>query len=167
MITTYFKVKNRILTNLGDVKLIGLVDQDKFHVDFEDEEWQDLHKTMKLIRSDGQIIHIIEDMNNEYVLTQECYVEGLAQVGFFGTLNENEPEDMKIASTDYVNVYFSKHAYEAGESGIPINQPTPTQWDIIVGQLNEIKDDIREYTENISYADIKNKPQTWQEILGE
>lgn len=195
---TNFKVENREITQLNNTKLIGMVGQDKFAVDFVDDAWEGLHKTLKLIRSDGNVVYLVMD-NDEVELTQECYVEGTAQLGFFGTINENEPESMKIASTDYISIYFSHHAYST-DSGEPINIPTPTQWDIIIGQMNEVKDEISEMQEDVTnkvdgfdehvadkeeeinqiiddfkdyvetvdynYNNLKNKPQTWNALLG-
>ena len=134
---------------------------------------------MKLVRNDEQIVHIASDMNGEFILTQECYVEGSAKLGFFGTINENDPEEIAIASTDYIDIYFNPHAYDS-TGGIPITQPTPTQWDIIIGQMSDIKDDIldakqqvdekaeeiRQYVANVEYVNINNKPQTWSDLVG-
>lgn len=145
---TRFRVEDRAITQENDVKLIGMVGQDKFQVNFVDDAWQGLHKTMKLIRADGSIVYLIMD-NDEVELTQECYVEGTAQLGFFGTINENEPEEMKIASTDYIPIYFNHHAYST-DSGEAINVPTPTQWDIIIGQMNEVRDDIAEMQDDVT-----------------
>ena len=173
MQTSKFKVENRNIKPITEVKLIGMAGQDKFNVEFIDSEWTGLHKTMKLIRSDGEIVHIAADMNEEFVLTQKCYKEGTAKLGFFGTASEDDPEEMKIASTDYIPIYFSPHAYVAGEEGIPSNQPTPTQWDIIIGQMNDIKvevikkaREVQEYVANVEYANIKGKPKTWADIVG-
>lgn len=156
METINFKIENRQITQLNCAKLIGMVGQDKVHVDFIDDAWEGLHKTLKLIRSDGNIVYLAMT-NDEVELTQECYVEGTAQLGFFGTINENDPEEMKIASTDYIPIYFNYHAYST-EPGEPINLPTPTQWDIIIGQMNAIKDSIEE-----SQRDVDEKVDGFDE----
>lgn len=161
MITTNFQIKDRTITKLNDNKLIGIVGQDKFHVDFIDEAWEGLHKTLKLIRPDGAIIKLAI-LNNEVILTQECYVEGMAYLGFFGTINEDDPEEMEIASTDYITINFIRHAYDNNDDEETINLPTPTQWDIIINQLNGVYEDIVNY----GYPQIKNKPKTWNELVG-
>lgn len=201
MQTTNFKVENRTITVLNENKLLGIVGQDKFAVDFADSEWTGLHKTMKLIRSDDVVVPLAMD-DDEVELTAECYeVSGTALVGFFGTINENESEGLAIATTDYIPIYIGEHAYDG-------SLPAPSGWDIIVGKMNDIKDsieqseenvedmrdevhqdkqdveqlksdvedlkdevdekaeEIREYVANVEYADIKNKPQTWQDIVG-
>jgi len=164
MKTIRFKIEGREIIQLDSTKLIGMVGQDKFVVDFVDDAWQGLHKTMKLIRNDGSIVYLAM-LNDEVQLTQECYMEGCAKLGFFGTINENEPENMKIASTDYIDLYFSPHAYST-DSGEAINTPTPTQWDIIIGQMNDILDqanDIKSDVQGIKddvvniQSDINNK----------
>lgn len=134
MQTTEFKVENRTITQVSNHKLIGIVGQDKFKVNFVDEEWQGLHKTMKLIRSDSEVIYL-PMYNDEVVLTEPCYHEGVSQIGFFGTINEDDTENLAIASTDYYTIYFGKHAYD-GDATVP------SEWDIIIGQMNSVKDDI-------------------------
>ena len=154
MRTSNFRVEDRKIITENIEKLIGYVNQDVFAVNFADEEWQGLYKTMKLIRQDGAIVHIPADMNGNFPLVKECYVEGTSKLGFFGTLNANDPEDMSIASTDYINIYFHPRAYVEGEAGVPINQPTPTAWDIIIGQMEDIKQDITEMKAELD-ADVE------------
>lgn len=158
MQTTNFQIKNRTIIREDNIKLIGIVGQDEFKVDFQDTEWEGLHKTMKLIRSDGNVYKFAM-LNDAVILTQECYVEGMAKLGFYGTINEDDPEEMEIASTDYLPIYITQHAYDT-EDGEQQNLPTPSQWDIIIGELNEIVD-------KFTYTDIKNKPQTWNSLVGD
>ena len=154
---TSFKIKDRTIYRMNNIKLIGVVGQDTFKVFFIDEEWANLHKTMKIVRSDGKVVKLAL-LNDSAVLTEECYVEGEAKLGFYGTINEDDPEEMEIASTDYITVTFLEHAYD-NKDGIVITEPTPSQWDIIVGQLNDIVDEISGMKTEIEVevADIEEK----------
>lgn len=158
-----FKIKDRTITQINEDKLIGMVGQDKFHVNFVDDEWQGLHKTLKLIRNDGTVLYFAL-VNDEVELTPDCYIEGIAQIGFFGTKNENEPETMKIASTNYTNLYFYPHAYDGGET--PSNLPTPTQWDNIIGEMNEVVDEMNDAIDDMNEikSDVAELKQDTQQI---
>ena len=201
MQTTKIKVENRNIDILTENKLIGVVGQDKIEVTFVDNEWTGLHKTFKMIRSDDEVV-VLPMYDDEVELTAECYeASGTALIGFFGTLNENEPENLAIASTDYIPIYIGEHAYDG-------SIPAPSGWDIIIGKMNDIKSKIEQsaeaieddktevehdkadveqlktdvqqlkeavdtkaqeiidYVTNVKYADIKNKPSTWQELVG-
>lgn len=137
---TRFKIKDRTIYQISNYKLIGIVGQDKFSVVFQDNEWDGLHKTMKIIRSDGKIVKLAL-VDDEVELTQECYIPGISKVGFYGTINEDDPEELKIASTDYAQITFLEHAYD-NEDGVAITDPTPSQYDILIGRILDTKDEV-------------------------
>jgi hypothetical protein len=142
MKTTRFKIEGREIIQLDSQRLIGIVGQDKFQIEFADDDWENLHKTMKLIKPDGTILYLAL-VNDEAILTQNCYSEGMTRLGFFGTINEDDPENMAIASTNYLPIYIYEHAYSSNSSEAS-NIPTPTQWDIIIGQMNNVVDEMKD-----------------------
>lgn len=137
---TKFKIKDRTIYQISNHKLIGIVGQDIFSVAFQDEGWDGLHKTMKIVRSDGKIVKLAL-ANDEVELTQECYIPGVSKVGFYGTINEDDPEELKIISTDYAQITFLEHAYD-NEDGVAITDPTPSQYDILIGKILDTKDEV-------------------------
>lgn len=166
METINFKVRKKEIIQIDNSRLVGLVGQDKFKVTFEDAEWEGLHKTMKLIRPDGTILYLAM-VNDEVELTQNCYTDGISRIGFFGTINEDDPENMQIATTNYLPIYIYEHAYNP-DSSEASNIPMPTQWDIIIGQFNDIVDemnDIKADTVQIKEdtQEIKNDTQQIKE----
>lgn len=136
---TNFEVSEREIKKLGDNKLVGLVNQDKFVINFRDADWNGLHKSFKLQRSDKKVVNLPLDLEDSVILSQECYLEGWSKLWFEGTINEDTPEELIVALTEPLEIYFSPRV--SGDI-VPIGIPKPSEWDIIIGQMNKVKEDI-------------------------
>ena len=122
---SFFKVSNREITKINDVRYAGTSEVDKFHFFFEDAEWEELNKTLEVL-IDGEI-QGFPIVNDEAEVGRSVYKPGIVYIRIHGIKGS---KDLKT-----LNFPIPISAADC-DDGDPANTPTESEWNAFITEIN-------------------------------